>query len=87
MSRARDRKLTVAQLAEQWGWSRSRIYRLVYAQAIPFVRIGCGRGGIYFEESAVESWLEARRQRPRERAAQRPADEPIDWGFPVEQIF
>ncbi len=59
-----DRKFTIAELADRWGWSRSKLYRLVYAHEIPYVRIGSGRGGIYFEESVVEQWLEARRRRP-----------------------
>lgn len=84
-----DRKLTVAELAAKWTWSRQKLYRLVYANAIPYVRIGRGRGGIYFEESAVEAWLEQRRRRPdvATELARRRVDEPRDWGLPVENVF
>jgi excisionase family DNA binding protein len=86
------RLLSIAQLAERWGWRPQALYRLIAARAIPYVRIGTGRGRIYFEEAAVEQWLEARRRRPAEvapRAAstRSRADECQALGIPVEHLF
>lgn len=57
---ALDRKLSVKELAYEWGWKAGRIYRLVALGRIPHVRVG---GGIYFEPAALEAWLNAQPSR------------------------
>jgi excisionase family DNA binding protein len=54
-----DRLIPLMELAKQWGWSRSKLWRLVVRKEIPHVRIG-PRGDVHFRESQVEAWLEAR---------------------------
>lgn len=51
-----DRLLTLMQLAEKWGWSRSKLWRLVQRKEIPHIRIG-PRRDVHFRESVVEAWL------------------------------
>lgn len=100
MGASSDRLLTVAQLADRWGWSRQKIYRLVYAKQIPYVRIGTGRGGIYFEEATIDAWLETKRNAKAYARAdaeacavalaaerRRGPDAPRDWGLPVKNVF
>lgn len=56
------RLLPLSALARQWGWSVSRLHRLVKAKQIPHLRIGTRRGGdVFFEEAAIEAWLAAHR--------------------------
>lgn len=59
MSRVLDRTLPLPELAQAWGWSPGKLYRLVGAQAIPHLKI---RGRIYFELSAVDAWKAAHRR-------------------------
>lgn len=59
-----DRTLTLPQLAQAWGWSPGKLYRLCEAEAIPHLRI---RGRLYFEVSAVEAWKAAHRRAERRR--------------------
>lgn len=91
------RLLTLSQLAREWGWKPDRIYRLVAQRAIPFTRIGPGRGVLYFEEHVVEEWLEQKRQevaptsrdRVVERAARKSLERELEeWGVdPAEARF
>lgn len=86
-----DRKLTLVELADAWGWSPSKLYRLVEAQAIPHARI---RGRIYFEPGLVEAWFACyrRAERQREDAIATPAersrlDERRALGLSDEETF
>jgi excisionase family DNA binding protein len=54
-----DRLLTLMQLAKQWGWTRSKLWRLVAAGEIPHIRVGVRRT-VYFRERDLEQWLAAR---------------------------
>jgi hypothetical protein len=56
-----ERKLTQRELAQQWGWSMCRLTRMVNRGQIPHVRIG---RDVFFEMSALEPWLAARRTGP-----------------------
>ncbi len=58
-----QRLLSIKQLAERWGWSYGRIYRLACEKRIPHLRLPTskGHGGYFFEEAAVEAWLSAAR--------------------------
>lgn len=74
---ALDRKLSVKELAYEWGWKAGRIYRLCAQGRIPFVKIG---GQLFFEPAALEQWLNAqpsRRAREQTRAT-KPAPEWAD---------
>ncbi len=84
---SRDRLLSIKQLADRWGWSVSKIYRLVVARRIPHVRLR--GGGYYFREAEIEAWLEAQTLRPREAPAVSPdrAAECAALGIPVEHEF
>lgn len=57
---AADRLLTVAQLAEKWGWSQQKIRALVKAGEIPHLRFGRRHNTIHFRECALEAWLRER---------------------------
>lgn len=59
--------LPLSALAKQWGWSISRLHRLVAAKRIPHVRIG-PRRDVFFEEEAVERWLAKLRVEERDGA-------------------
>lgn len=59
MSAVLTAKIPLPALAKQWGWSQQRLYRLCKANRIPHVRIG---RDIFFEEPALEMWLEQRRR-------------------------
>jgi excisionase family DNA binding protein len=56
-----DRLLTIRQLAAKWGWHASKLYRLVAARHIPYLRVPGekGRGTIRFRESELDAWLDA----------------------------
>lgn len=69
-----DRLLTLMQLATKWGWSRSKLTRLVTKQGIPHLRIGA-RNDVYFRESVVEAWL-LERAVPVASAPRHRGDEP-----------
>lgn len=56
-----DRLLSLRQLANKWGWSVDRVYRLVKRKEIPFVRIG---RDFHFQEAAIDAWLESKTTRP-----------------------
>lgn len=50
-------KLTLAQAATRWGWSRSRMYRqAVIEKRIPCVRIG---GSWFFDGAELDAWWTA----------------------------
>jgi excisionase family DNA binding protein len=55
-----DHLLTVAQLAEKWGWSQQKLRALVQAKEIPHIRLGRRHNAIHFRESVVEAWLRER---------------------------
>jgi hypothetical protein len=57
--------LPLSVLAKEWGWSVSKLHRLVAARRIPVVRIG-PRRDCYFEEEAVERWLATQRVEQRD---------------------
>lgn len=64
MSRALQRKLTVTELAQLWGWPASRILRLVHlddpAQRLPALKIGrC----YFFNQADLDAWEAAQRVR------------------------
>jgi excisionase family DNA binding protein len=59
-----DRLLPLMALATRWGWSRSKLYRLVRANAIPHLRKG-PRRDVYFRERDVEAWLAAQTRAPQ----------------------
>lgn len=59
--------LPLSALAKQWGWSVSRLHRLVAAKRIPHVRIG-PRRDVFFEEEVVERWLAKLRVEERDGA-------------------
>lgn len=69
---SRERLLTLMQLAEKWGWSRSKLYRLVKRGEIPHLVIG-PRRDVHFREAVVEAWLAElevpMKDAPRRRAA------------------
>lgn len=56
--KAPDRLLPLMELARHWGWSRSKLWRLVKRGEIPHLIIG-PRRDVHFRESQVEAWLEA----------------------------
>lgn len=74
------RLLPLSSLAKQWGWSVSKLHRLVAANRIPHVRIGA-RNDVYFEEAVVDAWLAQRRGGPSLVA---PAAAPVDGGLDAE---
>jgi predicted DNA-binding transcriptional regulator AlpA len=53
--------VSVAQLAEHYGWAKSWIYKQTQAQGIPFYKVGhyC-----MFRVSEIEEWLQGRRVEP-----------------------
>ena len=53
-----DRLLPLMELARRWGWSRSKLWRLVDTGQIPHIRIGARRD-VHFRERDVEAWLQA----------------------------
>lgn len=56
----RARPLPLSQLAEELGFSISKLHRLVASKQIPHLRIGARRD-VYFERADVEAWLTAQR--------------------------
>lgn len=68
---SRDRLLTLMQLAEKWGWSRSKLWRLVKRGEIPHLVIG-PRRDVHFRESHIEAWL-LEREVPAKNAPRRSA--------------
>lgn len=83
-----ERKLSQRELAEHWGWSMHRLTRLVSQNEIPHLRIG---KQVFFELSALEPWLEARRRATellRGKAAPRSrAEERADLGLSGDPLF
>lgn len=58
VAKAPDRLMPLMELARHWGWSRSKLWRLVQRGEIPHLALG-PRKDIHFRESQVEAWLEA----------------------------
>lgn len=58
------RVLTLMQLATKWGWSRSKLQRLVARKGIPHLRLNA-RGDVHFVERDVDRWLEEQTVRPK----------------------
>lgn len=80
-----EKKLTQRELADLWGWSMTRLTRMVNTNAIPHLRIG---KEVWFELSALEPWLDARRRGPTVSAPARDrADECARLGIPVDHRF
>jgi excisionase family DNA binding protein len=53
-----DSLLTVKQIAEKLGYSTHGIYKLVEKSRIPHIKIP--GGGVRFNMTAIEAWLEKR---------------------------
>lgn len=82
-----DRKLTVRELSDAWGWSRHKITRLVNRNAIPHLRVG---DEVFFELSALEPWLAARRRGDSSRtggSGRTRAQERADLGLSGDPLF
>ncbi len=61
--------LTVKDLSERWGVSKSVVYQMVNDGLLPALRIGIGRGTIRLKEEDVLSFeLERRRDDAKEVA-------------------
>lgn len=58
MTRTLVPKISLNDLAARWGWKPERLYHLCAEKRMPHLKIG---GRIYFEEPALETWLEAQR--------------------------
>lgn len=56
MSVKSDQLLPLSALAKRWGWSVSKLHRLVARKGIPHLRLG-KRRDVFFRESAIEAWL------------------------------
>jgi predicted DNA-binding transcriptional regulator AlpA len=54
------RLIPLSALAREFGWSVSKLHRLVDARRIPHLRIGARRD-VYFERDAIEAWIAAQR--------------------------
>lgn len=52
-----DRPLSVKEVAERWGVSRSVVYALVAAGVLPSTRVGLGRGTIRVREGDADAYL------------------------------
>lgn len=52
-----EKYLTVKEIAERWGVSRSVVYKLVTGGVIPSIRVGVGRGTIRVTEKHAEDYL------------------------------
>lgn len=52
--------LTVRETAEYLRLSTSKVYDMIAQRAIPYVRVGLGRGVIRLRRSDIDAWLEAR---------------------------
>jgi predicted DNA-binding transcriptional regulator AlpA len=74
--------IPLSVLAKAWGWSVWRLYHKVQQQEIPHLRIGARRD-VFFEEDAVERWLEA--QRVREKTSATPAPRPRSGAREIEE--
>jgi len=88
-----DRLLTTAQLAAKWGWPAGRLYRLVFARAIPHHKI---ESRLFFAEAEVEQWLASSRvavqapameERPQPAPAVTRETECQRLGIPVDHAF
>lgn len=53
-----ERKIPQRELAKAWGWSMTKLTRMVNRGEIPHLRIG---KAIFFEASALDAWQDARR--------------------------
>jgi predicted DNA-binding transcriptional regulator AlpA len=87
--------LPLSALAKQWGWSVSKLHRLVAARQIPHIRVG-KRRDVFFEEQELERWLAKLRveQRDDARRATAPAANRRDldaelaaWGLSREDTL
>lgn len=54
--------LTVRQVAEQWGVSKSIVYALVSDGVLPALRVGRGRGTIRIKASDALAYEERRKR-------------------------
>lgn len=54
--------LTVLQVAERWGVSRSIVYALVNGGQLPSVRVGLGRGTIRILEQDADAYIRSARR-------------------------
>ena len=87
-----ERKLTINELAERWGWNPQKVRKLVEhkdpTKRLPHVKIG---GRVFFEPSELEAYLEARRRRgelePEPAEARSREQSCADLGIPVEHRF
>lgn len=85
-------KLTLAQAAARWGWSRSRMYRVaVLEKRIPCVQIG---RSWHFDADELDAWWQAQSQAhvAREdaespRVARTKVDERAALGLPERHLF
>jgi hypothetical protein len=82
-TRVLERKLSVKELSETWGWTPKRIWTLVRANEIPHLRIG---DAVFFELSALEAWLRSKERgqaiEPNPEAAGRRAASRASLGLP-----
>lgn len=52
------RLLKRAAAAEYLGMTEDQLRGLVYRRQIPFVKIGEGRGSLYFDVRQLDRWIE-----------------------------
>lgn len=86
-------KLTLAQAATRWGWSRTRMYRIaVIEKQIPCVQIG---RSWFFDDEELDAWWRRQSQAhvaPAETSdtpgtERSKADERAALGLPERHLF